>query len=292
MNVAAAIGVALLVLAIGWAIASRFVASAREVGELRRALAADVDARTMELATALDALHRSEKLAALGQFASGVAHEVNGPAAVVSANLRYIAEASAADRLPPDGAEVIQDALAAMKRINDLVRKLVDAGRIAGAPAGASAVAIAELVAAAAAEARARLAGWITVVDAAEPGLAVRARRESLEQVLSILVANAAEAIPRARPGRIEIRAERAGLGVRISVRDDGGGMAPEVLRRAFDPFFTTKPDASGAGLGLPVARGIVEADGGTLALESEPGAGTTARIELPHAVVLPPHGA
>jgi signal transduction histidine kinase len=291
MNVAVAIGAALAVLALGWAIASRLAASARELDALRRALLAEVDARTRELSTAHEALHRAEKLAALGQFASGVAHEVSSPAAVVSTSLRHLADASAADRLPPDGAEVIQDALAAMKRINDLVRKLVDAGRIAGAPVGASAVAVTELVQAVAADARARFAGRITVVDAAEPGLAVRARRESLEEVLSILVANAAEAIPRDREGRIEIRAERAGPGVRISVRDDGGGMAPEVLHRAFDPFFTTKP-AGSAGLGLSVARGIVEADGGTLALESERGAGTTARIELPHAIELPPHEA
>ncbi len=77
---------------------------------------------------------------------------------------------------------------------------------------------------------------------------------------------------------------------MRISIRDDGAGMSPEVLRRAFDPFFTTKAGASGAGLGLHVARGIVEAYGGTVWLESGPGAGATAIVELPDAVdVTPP---
>lgn len=282
-------GVALPVLAMGWVITSRFVASANELDALRASALAEVEARTKDLATALDALHQSEKLAALGQFANGVAHEVNSPAAVVATNLRYLADSSAAGRFPPDGAEVIEDALAAMKRINDLVRKLVDAGRVAAVPGGLSVVAVADLVAKVAAEARQRAGARIAVAEGAPPGLAVRARRDAIEKVISVVVANALEAIPPDRPGRIEIGAGRAGDGVRISVRDDGAGMSPEVLRRAFDPFFTTKPDGAGAGLGLSVARGIVEANGGTLWLESRPGAGTTAFIELPDALEIAP---
>jgi signal transduction histidine kinase len=283
-------GIAVPVLAMGWVITARFVASANELDGLRRALLVEVEARTKDLATALEALHQSEKLAALGQFASGVAHEVNSPAAVVATNLRYLADSSSAGRFPPDGPEVIDDALAAMKRINDLVRKLVDAGRVAAVPGGVSTVPVEDLVRKAAAEARARGGGRIAVSEEAPPGVAVRARRESLEQVLSILVANAAEAIPRGRDGRVEIRAERADATVRISVRDDGTGMSAEVLRRAFDPFFTTKPAGTGSGLGLPVARGLVEANGGSLRLESVPGAGTTAHLELPDVVeIVPP---
>jgi signal transduction histidine kinase len=60
--------------------------------------------------------------------------------------------------------------------------------------------------------------------------------------------------------------------------------MAPEVLRRAFDPFFTTKPEGQGSGLGLAVARGLVEGHGGALWLESAPGQGTRAILELPEA--------
>jgi signal transduction histidine kinase len=277
-------GVSVPVLAMGWVITSRFVDSAREIERLRGDLAAEVETRTKDLAATLGALHQAEKLAALGQFASGVAHEVNSPAAVVTANLHYLAGATGAGALPPDAGEVLGDALAAMRRINDLVRKLVDAGRIAAVPGGVSSAAVSEVVAKAAAEARVRGGGHLTVVEAVPPGVAVRARRESLEQILAGLLANAADAIPRGREGRIEIRVERAGGKVRIAVSDDGAGMAPEVLRRAFDPFFTTKPDGSGTGLGLPVARGLVEAHGGSLRLESAPGAGTTAVVELPEA--------
>ncbi len=282
-------GIAVPVLAMGWVITSRFVASANALDALRASALAEVELRTKDLATALDALHQSEKLAALGQFANGVAHEVNSPAAVVATNLRYLADSSAAGRFPPDAAEVIADALAAMKRINDLVRKLVDAGRVAAVPGGLSIVPIADLVAKVAGDARLRAGDRIAIVEAAPQGLAVRARRESIEHVLSIVVANAVEAIPRDRPGRIEIGAGRSGDNVRISVRDDGPGMSPEVLRRAFDPFFTTKPGGGGVGLGLSIARGIIEANGGTVWLESRPGAGATAVIDLPDAVELPP---
>ena len=167
-----------------------------------------------------------------------------------------------------------------MKRINDLVRKLVDAGRVAAVPGGLSTVPLADLVAKAAAEARVRGGGRVAVVEFVPPGLAVRARRESLEQVMSILVANAVEAVPREREGRIEVRADRTGTMARVSVRDDGAGMSPRSCAAAFDPFFTTKPEGRRRA-GLPVARGIVEATADAW-LESHPGAGTTAVRRAP----------
>jgi signal transduction histidine kinase len=103
-----------------------------------------------------------------------------------------------------------------------------------------------------------------------------------LEQVLQSLLANAAEALPADRPGRIAIRAERRAGGVRLTVEDDGVGMAADVLERAFEPFFTTKPAGQGSGLSLPIARGIVEVHGGALWLESTPAHGTRAVLELP----------
>jgi C4-dicarboxylate-specific signal transduction histidine kinase len=143
---------------------------------------------------------------------------------------------------------------------------------------------VAAVVARAAAEARQRGGGRLTVVEAVPEGLCVRARRDSLEQIVGSLVTNAAESVEGDRPGRVEIRAERVARGVLLAVRDDGAGMGPEVLRRAFDPFFTTKPPGRGAGLGLAVVRGLVDGQGGAVWLESSPGAGTTAFVELPAA--------
>lgn len=286
------VGFAAPIVAVAWMMTARFVDSARALERLRGELLQDVESRTKELATALDALHQAEKLAALGEFASGVAHEVNNPASVVTANLRYLSDAAAHGTFPPDGAEALDDALASMKRINDLVRKLVDAGRIAAVPSGSATVLVAEAVAGPAAAARARGQGRLAVEIDVPMGTCVRARREPLEEVLGTLLENAVEAIPEDRPGHIRIRAERAGDRVRVTVRDDGVGMSPEVLRRALDPFFTTKPPGRGAGLGLAVARALVEGQGGSLWLESAPGEGTTAFVELPDVDGSPPpHG-
>jgi two-component system sensor histidine kinase RegB len=82
----------------------------------------------------------------------------------------------------------------------------------------------------------------------------------------------------------VSLRARAGPAGVEIEVADRGAGMDPDVLARAGEPFFTTKEPGTGSGLGLFLARALVEQLGGALDLESEPGRGTTARIVLPAA--------
>jgi signal transduction histidine kinase len=106
-----------------------------------------------------------------------------------------------------------------------------------------------------------------------------------LEQVILGLVDNAARAIPDGRRGRVEIRIGPGPDGrVHLEVEDDGVGIAPDVLPRIFDPFFTTRDVGQGRGLGLPTAHAIVAAHGGAMTVSSNPGKGTTFRIELPAA--------
>lgn len=279
------VGFVVPVLAVGWSLTSRFVEEARALDGLRRRLVVEVEERTRELAQAHGALHLAEKLAALGQFAAGVGHEVNNPAAVVTANLQYLAGTCTAGPPPDDAGDAVRESLDAMRRINELVRKLVDAGRIAAAPPSEGSASVAEAVRVAIEEARPRASGHVRFEAAIDPELHARAKPEMLQHVLFQILANAAESVPPARPGRVEVSAAMVAGRIRIRVRDDGAGMASDVLRRAFDPFFSTKPTGRGSGLGLPVSRGLVESHGGELRLESEPGRGTTAVIELPVAV-------
>jgi signal transduction histidine kinase len=279
-------GFAVPVLAVGWMMTTRFVESARDLETLRAQLVNDVETRSRELASALESLHQAEKLASLGQFANGVAHEVNNPAAVVSASLRFLAEEARtpAVRLSADAEDALADARVAMDRITDLVRKLVDAGRIAVAPSGSAAAEVCAALEKVVGLQPPAVRGAVHLDGAAAGGALVRLGPDALEQVIETLLRNASDAIPAGRAGRIEIRAERRDGSIRIVVSDDGDGMPPEVLRRVFDPFFTTKPQGRGTGLGLPIARGLVEGAGGAVWLESEPGAGTRAIVELPEA--------
>ncbi len=279
------VGFVLPVGAVFWGVARRFVADAEALHGLRARLESLVQERTKELARAEEALHQAERLAALGQFAAGVAHEVNNPASVVSANLRYLAETAAEDGAPAEAQTTIREALDAMARINALVRRLVDAGRLAASPPAPGAAPVAAVVEQAVAEARARAGERVTFTSRVAAGSQAALPAEVLHQILGVLLLNAADAIPPGRRGLVAVTAERPGPGsVRLTVRDDGVGMAPEVARRAFEPFFTTKVEGQGSGLGLPVAKALAERHGGDLTLESQAGRGTSAVLELPAA--------
>lgn len=109
----------------------------------------------------------------------------------------------------------------------------------------------------------------------------VRANRVKLQQVLINLLKNASDAIHRRADGQITLTVKNAGERVLIKVADNGCGMSADVLKRIWEPFYTTKGD-EGTGLGLDVAKSIIEAHGGTIACESQPGTGATFTISLP----------
>jgi signal transduction histidine kinase len=271
--------------AMAFSLTQRFVQDARALHALRDRLEALVEARTGELAETQEALHQAEKLASLGQFAAGVAHEVNNPASVVTSSLSYLEEGLASGHPPPDAHDTTLEALAAMQRINGLVRRLVDAGRLASVPIAAGTASVRSVIEQSLDDVRARSGDRVAFQLSGAPDLHAGLRPEVLSQVLSALLHNAAEAIPDGRSGHVTVTAQPAEDGrIRLEVADDGAGMPPEVLRRAFEPFFTTKGEGKGGGLGLPVARALIESLGGELKLESRPGQGTTATLTLPEA--------
>jgi signal transduction histidine kinase/CheY-like chemotaxis protein len=268
--------------AAGYALTARFVGDARALAALRRELEAQVEQRTAELSRTQEALHRTEKLAAIGQFAAGVAHEVNNPSAVLSANLQYLSD-NESEALSPSGRDAVRDSLVSVRRISTIVRQLLDAGRLAASSTPSVSLPARALAQDALSVARVRAGRRHEVQNQLPEALWVLGQESVLVQVIVNLVVNALQAIPDHRTdGRVVIRAEVTGDRVRLVVEDNGPGMPPEVLRRAFEPFFTTKPFGSGTGLGLAVSRGLVTGMGGDLRLESQVGAGTCATVELP----------
>ncbi|BDG03788.1 hybrid sensor histidine kinase/response regulator [Anaeromyxobacter oryzae] len=266
----------------------RIATGASELHRLKAGLEEEASRRAEALARSEAALARAERLAMLGQLAAGVAHEVNNPTAVVSANLAYLGHALRDDPRPQLHG-CIEDSQAAVVRIAAIVKQLLVAGRSVRSPdAPLSVVALARAFDAAVAAATARGAAHVDFVRELPSGLCVLAHADPLVQVLSNLVVNAVQAIPAARRGRVVLRGCAERDRVRIVVEDDGDGMSPETLRRLFEPFYSTKPVGAGTGLGLAVSRALVETMQGTLRFESEPGHGTRAILELAHADVAP----
>lgn len=260
---------------------SRIGQSAIDLRHLNAGLADLVARRSSDLEVSQKALARAERLAALGQFAAGVAHEVNNPAAVVSASLGELAAELRDD--PRDRVwTALRDAQAAVGRITGLAQQLLVAGRSAARPETPLApVHAAAAVEAALGPARAR-GGPDVAFDLRLPAdLHVQAHEPSLVQVLSNLLVNAAQAIPPGRAGHVVVRAEPAGDRVRLLVEDDGVGMSEEVLQRLFEPFSGTKPPGQGTGLGLAVSLGLVTSMQGALRYESQLGRGSRAILEL-----------
>jgi two-component system NtrC family sensor kinase len=123
----------------------------------------------------------------------------------------------------------------------------------------------------------------IQVEDGDAPELA--ASEGQIAQVVANLVTNAIRATPEGRKAQVRIGLGAGAPGfARIEVADDGAGMTPEVMSHMFDPFFTTRDVGHGMGLGLAICHAIVSAHGGTIAASSEPGKGSTFRVELPAA--------
>jgi signal transduction histidine kinase len=122
-------------------------------------------------------------------------------------------------------------------------------------------------------------------VDASEGrGQFVFADRNLLETLLLTLLSNALDAVPSG--GEIRLRCRRSPGSIGFTVSDNGSGISPAHLEHVFEPFFTTKEPGKGTGLGLAIARNVVMEHGGTIAIESRAGEGTTATVELPLAGV------
>ena len=264
----------------------------------------EFDGKPTQVAVAHDITQRRElyakmaladRLLSVGTLAAGVAHEINNPLAYVMANLallgKELPKLLAGDRPPHvERAELesmLADAREGAARVSAIVRDLRALSRPEDdrrtAVDVASALSLSTRMANNEIRHRARL---VEHCDPQLPQVAANASR--LGQVFLNLLVNAAHAIEPGRADRNEIRIRaRADVEhVIVEIEDTGAGIAPDVIDRIFDPFFTTKPAGVGTGLGLSISHQIIQSIGGSIAVTSTLGVGTTFRIALPIAAV------
>jgi signal transduction histidine kinase len=229
-------------------------------------------------ARAEEALRRRDRLAAMGELASTVAHEVRNPLNAVgmtAQRLRREFLGAQGDRAELE--ELLSVMSSETQRIERIVQQFLEFARPPRlAP---EAVDLGALVRDAGERARslAGARGVAVEVEAAGSRAAV-VDPAQLRQALDNLVRNAVEATPEG--GRVSLALRREDRGHVVEVRDTGRGIEPDHLPRIFDLYFTTKAD--GTGVGLAVTQQIVAAHGGTIEVDSRPGAGTTMTVHLP----------
>jgi PAS domain S-box-containing protein len=235
-------------------------------------------------------LLEAQKFDALGTFAGGIAHDFNNILAMIGTN----AELGLAEMKEEGSARMsFQEIVRATARAKNTVRQILYFSRREEAPL--EAISLLPIVEDALGFFRATLPANVEIRKVLNPGLPpIMGNASQIYQVLLNLGTNAAQAMPAGGILSVELDAVDITIAeaamsmdlevskyVRISVRDTGTGMSPEICSRIFEPFFTTKgPD--GTGLGLSVVHGIVKGHGGAIKLGSQPGKGSTFRVYLP----------
>ena len=221
-----------------------------------------------------------DKLASIGLMAGGVAHELNNPLGGILAYSQMLRK----DVDPrSDLAHDVGLIEEAAKRCKRIVGDLLAFAR--SSPTTPRAMAsLTEAAEKAITLARFQVKGAIEITlqaGEAVPPVLIDAGR--IEQVILNLVSNAVQAVSSGSgKGKVVVRSALVGDEVRLTVTDDGPGIAPENVGRIFDAFFTTKAPGQGTGLGLTVSQGIVRDHGGRLQVESTPGKGATFTLSLP----------
>lgn len=247
-------------------------------------LTATIQRRDQEIEAIREQAARSERLAGLTTLAAGAAHELGTPLATIAVAASELERAVA--KLPPSHAAPLVDDARLIRGQLERCRQILDqmtatAGEVAGE--FPTPIALRQLLEEVRADLGAAEAGRLRVRLGMDGSATVPHR--ALARAIVNLVRNAFDA---SSPGEsVEVVVEAGdGGSLRVSVTDRGQGMRREVLERATEPFFTTKAAGRGMGMGLFLARVLVEQLGGSLSLVSAPGSGTTATLELPGTII------
>jgi two-component system NtrC family sensor kinase len=226
-------------------------------------------------------LIQSEKMSAIGQLVSGVAHELNNPLAGISAFAQLLL---AEKRFPPDQRTAAETIYSEARRASRIVQNLLTFARQHKAEKVPTALnqVLDDTLELRGYELRVRGIDVRREYDESLPDTMADAHQ--LQQVFLNLITNAEQAMEQ-RDGhhhRLTVRTRRTGDTIRTEVEDSGGGIPANLIERIFNPFFTTKPTGSGTGLGLSISLGIVREHEGRIWAENVPQGGARFVVELP----------
>jgi two-component system NtrC family sensor kinase len=255
--------------------------------EANRRLAEENEARI----TALEQMRHTDRLATVGQLASGIAHELGTPLSIMSARASLMSSGD----MP--GAEVAENARVVVeqgRRMAEIIRQLLDFSRRRGTQMGVADVhgIVAQTLNLLSSMAH----GHGVTVDFADADAPLLARvdRNQIQQALTNVIVNGIQSMSNGGRLTVSVGSQHAcppaahggpeGEYLCVTVEDQGAGIAPDNIPRIFEPFFTTKEVGDGTGLGLSVSYGIVAEHGGWIQVESELGKGSCFRVFLPAA--------
>lgn len=268
------VGVALLV----WWVVGRIT---RPLQHSQAGLRQEVESQSQELERSQLQLLQAARMAAVGELAAGVAHEINNPASTIL--MRAATLDQALEDADPSVREDVQVIQRQVEKISRIVTALLTFSQRTDVTADeATLLDLNDVVVRTAALMDGILRSrQINVHLHLTPDVPpVRAEGSRIEQVLLNLVNNAVDAMPEG--GSLQFSSSVRNGHVAVQVTDTGSGIAPAALDRVFDPFFTTKDPGQGTGLGLSVSFAIVEQHGGVIEVTSEPGKGSCFTLLLP----------
>jgi two-component system NtrC family sensor kinase len=255
-----------------------------EITAWARTLEARVEQKTQELNRAHEHVLRTEKMASVGKLAAIVAHEINNPLAGILTYSKLLKKWI--NKGDESRREEILSSLdlieSESRRCGEIVKNLLTFARATPMnfePADLNGIIkrCVRLV-----QHQLDLAGIQLQCDFADDLPLVRCDPAQIEQVLLALMMNAIDAMPRGGILNLKSHPLPDSHEAQLQIKDDGVGIAPEVLPNLFEPFFTTKERGHGVGLGLAISRSIVERHRGRIEVSSQPGRGTTFTIVLP----------
>jgi two-component system NtrC family sensor kinase len=238
-----------------------------------------------EMALLSEELARAGRLAALGQAAANMAHQIGTPLNLISTHVQLLIQSTPPEADSIDRLKVIQDQIG---KVTSVVRAALDSSRPSAVPHERAD--LVTLVKRVCQMARPMLDEAGVQIDVVMPNQSAELLTDpvQLELALLNLITNSVDAM--APGGKLTVRLDRVSERLHLEIEDTGSGIPPELLAHIFDPWVTTKAQGKGSGLGLSIARQVVTSHGGTIRAENRQGKGALFTIDLPaaHGTVPP----